>query len=386
MVGTAMVLAIFFTTLIPFYLYISGLYNLYSNELNSRRIRDIDRAAEELEIQVGGRTSIDPPGPRLILIIKNPSHLLIRVERIWAMDVTRKAPINEAPCTEDPIDIPPGWNTTVEMLGCVQGFTGRAQFIAVTERGRLFASRPVDLANGGLPAGLYPYTLTVSVVNMVRGREYSIEIGKIDDDADTQPRSMMYKATASNENVSLSFGATEGSFMVYLYEDGVLVSRARLVSPDSNPARVTLPDYWNVVFILKRSEVTVVTLDLDISAPRVVLEGQSFQFEILATLPVTADEDVRINSDSIGGLLRLEGDYAAGTLQCTANGEIVPPGGRVVILECYLAAGELQGNRRTGSISIIVEPTGYAGEGVDSGYSYPADGDTYTIQVIRQRG
>jgi hypothetical protein len=54
MVGVAIAIAIFFTTLVPLYLYMSTLYNLYSNELNYRRIRDIDRATESLEIAIEG--------------------------------------------------------------------------------------------------------------------------------------------------------------------------------------------------------------------------------------------------------------------------------------------------------------------------------------------
>lgn len=385
MVGMAIVIAIFFTTLVPLYIYMSNLYNLFSNELNSRRIRDIDRAAEDLKLLVEGRTEINPSRSSIGLILKNPSPLLIRVERIWAMNVDLGAPINESPCLNGPIDVYAGWNITLPVNRCLEGFTGRAQFVAITERGRLFSSAPVDIVRGRLVAGLYPYTLTVSVVNMERGKEYTIDVLPLSD-ADIQPRSIRYKATASNENISLSFGATAGTFLVYLLESGVLVGDARLMAPDRNPMSVTLPDYWNVVFILNRGEALVVPLDLEISAPNKILEGESFTIEIFLTLPAQARESVQVNAAAIISALRLQGDYDPGTLTCTPLASLITPGSTISALRCFARANELQGNRNSGSITVTVEPIANAGSGLDSGRQYPADGDSLVIQVTRQRG
>ncbi|MEM4332663.1 MAG: hypothetical protein QXK61_00635 [Nitrososphaerota archaeon] len=386
MVGMAIVVAIFFTTLVPLYLYMSNLYNLFSNELNSRRIRDIDRATEELKLLVEGRTEINPAGPSISLTLKNTSPLMIRVERIWAMDVNLGTPVNDTPCIDSPIDIPAGMNITVQVSSCLEGFTGKVQFIAVTERGRLFGSAPVDIIRGRLVAGLYPYTLTVSVVNMERGKEYTIDILPLGD-ADTQPRSIKYKATASNENISLSFGATAGTFLVYLAENGILVSSTRLLAPARNPMSVTLPDYWNVVFILNRDGISsVVTIDLEIVAPSSVLEGQAFAFDILLTLPDQAEENVQADAIAIMNALKLQGDYDRQSLSCTPFSSILSAGSTITVLSCFARASELQGNRNYGSITITVDPVTAAGIGVDSGQQYPSDGDSVTIQVVRQRG
>ncbi len=385
MVGMAIVVAIFFTTIIPLYLYMSSLYNLFSNELNSRRIKDIDRATEDLKLLVEGKTAIYPGGPSIGLILKNVSPIMIRVERIWAIDINLGSPINEAPCIEGPVDVFAGENFTIPVGGCLNDFTGRVQFIAVTERGRLFGSAPVDINRGRLVAGLYPYTLTVSIINMERGKEYAINILPLDN-ADTQPRSIKYKATASNENISLSFGATAGTFMVYLSENGVLVAGARLLAPNRNPMSVTLPDYWNVVFILRRAEALFVTMDLEVSAPSSVLEGQAFTFNILLSLPAQASESVQVHVAAIMNAMRLQGDYDHQALSCTPSSTTLSPGSTIVILSCYMRANELQGNRGQGSITITVDPVTAAGTGVDSGRQYPSDGDSVTIQVVRQRG
>ncbi|MEM0482796.1 MAG: hypothetical protein QXM16_07940, partial [Nitrososphaerota archaeon] len=281
--------------------------------------------------------------------------------------------------------VPPGWNITVQVNTCTQGFTGRVQFIAVTERGRLFGSAPIDLLRGRIVAGLFPYTLTVSVINMKRGSDYTIDILPLGD-ADIHPRSITYKATASNENISLSFGATAGTFLVYLRENGILVSAGRLIAPPTNPMAVTLPDYWNVVFILSRSEILPVTIDLEISAPSRVLEGESFQFQIILSLPAEAGEDVGINHERIIQAISLGGDYEANTLTCWPVEEKLYPGSTRIALSCSLTAAELQGNRNTGSITITVNRLPDCGTGESSGLPYPSDQDSTIIDVRKQRG
>ncbi len=381
----AIIIAIFFTTLIPLYVYMSSLYNLLSNEINSRRIRDVDRETEDLKLFVEGKSGINQENPSISVILKNTSPLLIRVERIWVMNVETGSPVGDAPCIDRILDVPPGWNITENVNTCVQGFTGRVQFIAVTERGRLFGSAPIDLLRGRIIAGLFPYTLTVSVINMKRGSEYTIDILPLED-ADIHPRSITYKATASNENISLSFGATAGTFLVYLKENGILVSAGRLIAPPTNPMAVSLPDYWNVVFILSRSTIQPVTIDLEISAPNRVLEGEAFQFQIILSLPPQAGEEVRINHNRIIQAISLSGDYEQNTLACWPVAETLSPGSTRIALSCSLTASELTGNRNSGSITITVSQLPDCGIGVDSGLPYPSDQDSTSIQVRGQRG
>ncbi len=385
MVGMAIILAIFFTTLIPLYVYMSSLYGLLSNETNSRRIRDVDRETEDLKLFVEGRSGIGQGSPSISVVLKNTSPLLIRVERIWMMNVAAGSPVGDTPCVNTIVDVPPGWNITVQVNDCTRGFTGRVQFIAVTGRGRLFSSAPIDLFQGRIIAGLFPYTLTVSVINMKRGNEYTIDI-QPQGDADIHPRSITYKATASNENISLSFGTTAGTFRVYLKENGVLVSTARLIAPPTNPVDVTLPDYWNVVFILRRVEILPVTIDLEIFAPSRVLEGESFQFQIFLSLPPQAGEDVRINHDRIIQAISLSGDYEQNTLKCLPVEDTLSPGSTKTALICSLTAAELTGNRNFGSITITVGPIQDCGTGEGSGLPYSSDQDSTIIDVKRQRG
>jgi len=384
MVGVAIAIAIFFTTLVPLYLYMSTLYNLYSNELNYRRIRDIDRATESLEIAIEGTIIPFPSTSNQIrLVLKNTSPLMIRVQRIWAMDVEEAAPIGGDPCIQTPIDVSPGWNTSVRVDQCLTNFTGRAQFIAVTERGRLFASTPVLIIGGRLASGLYPYTLTVSIINMKRGNQYTILISP-QGDADIQPRSITYKATASNENISLSFGATAGTFHVYLLENGGLIGPGRLIAPSTNPAEVTLPDYWNVVFILSRTEITPQTIDLEIIAPSRVLEGESFSFDITLSLPAQAGEGVGINHAAIQNSITLSGDYEPRTLICIQLGDTLTPGSTTIALRCNLNAADLRSNN-PGSITITIPALSSAGTGKESGLAYPSDSDSTSITVRPQR-
>jgi hypothetical protein len=385
MVGMAIILAIFFTTLIPLYVYMSSLYGLLSSEMNYRRIRDVDRETEDLKLLVEGKSGINQGDYGVSVVLKNTSPLLIRVERIWMMNVVTGSPVGDTPCIDRIVDVPPGWNVTVNVDVCTQGFTGRVQFIAITERGRLFGSQPVNLLQGRIMPGIFPYTLTVSIINMRRGSDYTIEVVPLGD-ADIHPRSVTYKATASNENISLSFGATAGTFSVYLKENGALVRTARLVAPPNNPANVTLPDYWNVVFILRGNTIRPVTMGLEISAPRRVLAGVSFSFDIVLSLPSQADEDVRINYDGIIQAMVIRGDYEPNTLDCSKVKDTLSPGSTETVARCYIIAAEPPQNRTAGSITITVNQIQNCGTGVSSNLPYPSNSDSVNIQVRGQRG
>ncbi|MEM4449926.1 MAG: hypothetical protein QXQ33_03780 [Nitrososphaerota archaeon] len=376
-IGIAIVLAIVFTVILPLFMYQASLNSLLSSEINSRMIRDIDRATENL------RVLIESDQDGISVILKNVSPLLINVVRVWAIDANTGSPIGAGPCIDQSYYVPIGNNVTVSVTTCVGTFTGTAQFIAVTERGRLFASDTIKLVGGKPEPGLFPYTLTISVVNMARGNVYQIEVVPMSKDANIDPRSIAYKATASNENISLAFSSTAGSFSIALYENGKLVSKGRLVSPDSNPKVITIPDVTSVVFKLRRQVIIVETLDVEIVAPSQVIEESSFSFSITVKLPITADEEVELDLDKLKDLVRLSGD---GSLTgCSEGSGRLSPGQTITALTCFVVASSLPGNQQ-GSITITVVSSTSLGEGRDSGLSYPSDSDSVRVSVKAQKG
>ena len=291
--GGAIVLAIFFMIIVPLVILIQNSYALFLNESNSRRIFDTDRMSESLTVGV----SQDASTKELTLILSNDGPVNVRIVRIWAIDVVRQKSIPAAePCLNgELLSLPPGGNGTLNVQACVNGFTGIVQFLAVTERGRIFSSNKVYLREGGLVDIVFPYTLTVSIINMKKGRMYEVYVTPLGN-GKVSPEKFTHKATASNENVTVAFGIFPGNYSVALYENGKLVQ-----IPEGNPQIVEVPDKTAVIFVLNRGLIMPTSLDVIIVAPRSVREWSVFTADIYVQLPRQANESVSIIS--VGDIL-----------------------------------------------------------------------------------
>jgi hypothetical protein len=188
---------------------------------------------------------------RLTLLLSNDGPVNVRIVRVWAIDVVRQISIPMAkPCLEgELLSLPPGGNGTFDVQTCVNGFTGIVQFLAVTERGRIFSSNKIYLKEGGLIDIVFPYTLTVSIINMKKGRMYEVYVTPLGN-GKVSPEKFTHKATASNENVTVAFGIFPGNYSVALYENGKLVQ-----IPEGNPQLIEVPDKQAVIFILNRGPI-----------------------------------------------------------------------------------------------------------------------------------
>jgi len=286
--GGAIVLAIFFMIIVPLVILMQNSYALFLNESNSRRIFDTDRMSESLTVGV----SQDASTKELTLILSNDGPVNVRIVRIWAIDVVRQKSIPAAePCLNgELLSLPPGGNGTLNVQACVNGFTGIVQFLAVTERGRIFSSNKVYLREGGLVDIVFPYTLTVSIINMKKGRMYEIYVTPLENGR-VSPEKFTHKATASNENVTVAFGIFPGNYSVALYENGKLVQ-----IPEGNPQLIEVPDTSAVIFTLGHATYKSVELKPLIFAPNTVNKKKIDQItvEIYVQLPKDANESVFI--------------------------------------------------------------------------------------------
>jgi len=286
-VAAVFTVVIVIAALIPTLLYTQSLYSILSSEINERRRFEIERYSEKLDVfvlQIGNE---------LTLKVANTGPISLVVVRVWAYDVGTGATFSpDGPCRIQPIAINPGSEELIDVSACVSGYTGYVMFKVVTERGREFTSNVVGLRNGMLPLSQFPFTLTVSILNMHRGKTYTVEVTPLDDGL-VSPRTFTHKATASNENVTVAFGTTAGTFNVTLYENNRLVDLG-----DSNPQSVRVPDHTAVVFDLERTVITSVNLEVTIMAPRRVgyAEGREVQVSVFVRLPSSAQEPVTITS------------------------------------------------------------------------------------------
>lgn len=360
---------IIFAAFIPALLVTQSLYSLLSNEVNSRRYFETDRFSERLEVVV---TQL---GDEPLLKVVNKGPISVTVVRVWAYDVRTGATLPpDGPCVVVPTTLNPGGETLVNVAPCVQGFTGYVMFEVVTERGREFASDIVSLRRGRLSSSAYPYTLTVSIIDMRRGRTYMVEVEPLDF-GEVSPRRFTHKATASNENVTVAFGTTAGTFRVTLYENGRPVDLG-----DLNPQNVTVPDYTAVIFDLGRQTFTSVELAVIIMAPpRVVVGGNPNRepvtviADVYVRLPANAQEQVvitRVPDD----LLRVTGGGILGG--CTVlTGMTLNPGQPSQIGSCSVTV--VSGN----DVTLTVPAGVIIGEGESSGLQYTNSEATFTIRV-----
>jgi hypothetical protein len=372
--GGIMVLAIVFTVILPLVILSQHTYGIFLNESNSRRIFDADRLSEFLDVNI----SQDPQTLQLTLMVSNQGPIHVNVVRVWAIDVDRQAsiPTSEA-ClrssdTSYIMSLPPGMNGSVAVQQCVQGFTGVVQFLAVTERGRIFSSEKIRLVNGQVVDFVYPFTLTVSIINMKKGRWYEVIVEPLGD-GNVSPRKFTHKATAANENVTVAFGAFAGRYRVSLYENGRLVQLG-----EYNPKVINVPETTAVIFDLGYKPITVVDLVPIITAPNKVnkqgKDSKQIQILISIQLPKDAEEPVTITSIN-NPPIRISG--AANIVdECyiEQSGFILMPGQRAIISTCVINVNN--------DFTIIVDSGMIVGVGENSNLNYVNKDASKEVDVV----
>ncbi|MEM1953626.1 MAG: hypothetical protein QXP81_10740 [Nitrososphaerota archaeon] len=364
-------------------IFTQSLYSLLSSEVGSRRNFDVDRYSERLKIRIGVG---DQPGEPLLLV-ENSGPISVKVVRVWVIENRTGAPLPaDGPCLADQITIDPGQEISIEVGHCIpDDFTGFVLFKVVTSRGRAFTSDLVYIREGRLPSFAFPHTLTVSIVNMRRGRTYTVTVEPVNS-GDAEPKRFTHKATASNENVTVAFGTTAGAFKVTLYENGRLVQ----LGEGRNPVTVSVPDQTSVVFDLGRRSVERVDLQVSLRAvPKTVrLQGGSDDSEIVTLMvyvslpkgPGKEQEDVTITGFD-GSLIGFSGNVNARLLRCeTFTGVTLSPGSTQIIALCDV---EIQGGRGggRGQLTISLAAGAVVGQGEVTGMTYTSGPASTTVDV-----
>jgi hypothetical protein len=269
-----------------------------------------------------------------------------------------------------------GGNGTLDVQACVNGFTGVVQFLAVTERGRIFSSNKVYLEEGGLIDIVFPYTLTVSIINMKKGRMYEVDVTPLGS-GKVSPEKFTHKATASNENVTVAFGIFPRNYSVALYENGKLVQ-----IPEGNPQLIEVPDQQAVIFMLNRGLIISLPLDAIIIAPKKVSENSFFIVEVDVQLSDKANDSVTITSvgdnsitfDLPPGQFDSDCSYYDGF-----SIRLGEPGEREIVAFCSIWVR--QKSTGTKSVGISVPAGTINGIGDESGILYMNEPENTTMKV-----
>jgi len=386
-VGGLIVLAILFTTIIPLVILLQNSYAIFLHESNSRRIFDTDRSSESMLVDLIVTTT----GliKNLKLFLTNDGPITINPVRIWIIDANNQAIL---PCSGSggftpyialtDIVLRPGENKTIdEVSNCLMNpalYNKVVQFLVVSERGRIFSSMRINITSL-LNEFVYPYTLTVSIINMKRGRDYTVEVEPLGE-GDANPRKFTHKATASNENVTVAVGTTAGTYKVTLLENGVPPNELN----GYNPQIINVPDTTAVIFNLKRVEYSAVPLEVIIDAPNKVFvtqgEEEAFDVRIYVQLPKTALEPVEIKFIDVGGI-ELVG-LPSGRIQhsCDPYGSFtIYPDDRKITMTCTVEVkGADPGQEK---LIFTVKPETIKGIGVYSGLTY-SNTEEYSRDIV----
>jgi hypothetical protein len=364
-VAALFTVVIVFAALAPTLLFTQSLYAILSNEVNKRRYFEVDRYSEKLDVLV---LQIDN---RLNLKVENTGPISLVVVRVWAYRIGTGSTLPaDGPCYTQPITLNPGSEALIDVSTCVLGYTGYVMFKVVTERGRQFTSHVVYLLNGVLPSSPYPFTLTVSIINMQRGKTYTVKVTPLDGGL-VSPMTFTHKATASNENVTVAFGTTAGTFRVTLYENNMFRDLG-----DQNPQTVKVPDYTAVIFDLGWIVISPVDLEVVIVAPREVRLSDSgsemvVPVFVFVKLPREAQEPVMI-TDVLDGLLSVSG--GGEVTGCSTVSEIdLHPNQMTLVATCFVTISD--------DVTLTVPAGVIAAEGEDSGLQYFNSAASFVIDV-----
>jgi hypothetical protein len=370
-VGGLIVLAILFTTIIPLIILLQNSYALFLNESNSRRIFDINRLSESLRVSI----SQEPDTKQLALIVSNEGPIHVNVVRIWAIDIDYQKSIpSDGPCLQSSdasyvLSLPPGMNSSIIVQQCVTGFSGIVQFLAVTERGRIFSSEKIKLESGRLIDIVYPFTLTVSIINMRKGRWYEVYVEPLEN-GKVYPTKFTHKATAANENVTVAFGAFAGKYKVTLYEDGKPVRLG-----EYNPQDIYVPETTAVVFNLGYKPYAIVDFKAIIIAPNTVNKKKmpQIQVQIDIQLPVNAEEPVTITFIKVPPV-RFERGATISDCVTVSAGFLLTPGQRQTVSTCIIDVNS--------DFTIVVDRGNIKGEGLYSLQIYVNAEERKNVKVV----
>lgn len=213
--GIIIAVGIIVTVIVPLFLYTENIVSLREQYIVKRHNLDEEKMEEALKS--AAYEDLYTGTHQIMLRFENTGYLAVRVVRIWV--IRRDMP------TTDPIEktvpVPPR-SDQLEIGTGVYASQGKVYDIkVVTERGNIYV--PVGSPITGWQGGVYPWTLSVTIMNMEKGKEYTLEIDKIGEPGPStppyMPKTLVWKATAENQFQSLSFGVTPGTYTVVVQDN-----------------------------------------------------------------------------------------------------------------------------------------------------------------------
>lgn len=206
-----------FSIIIPLIFYIQNENVLYNSSIIERRSLDYYRSQEDLEVHAYEDLK---DYNKIKVEVYNKGDISVVIERIWIID--RNLDLNgiyifenNSDCTPD---LPYLLNPREKVVTFDSGIRAQVGHFydvkIVTRRGNIYIPKesPLYGGHGGNPA-TYAYSLVITIVDMKPGTTYNFTlVGNVP----YSPYTLIYKATASVKDISMSFGVNAGNYTLYL--------------------------------------------------------------------------------------------------------------------------------------------------------------------------
>ncbi len=214
-IAAIIMFVILFSIIIPLIFYIQNENVLYDSSVIERRSLDYYRSQEDLEVHAYEDLK---DYNKIKVEAYNRGDISVIIERIWIID--RNSSLdgiyifeNNSDCKPDlPYLLNPREKVVTFDSG-IKAKTGHFYDIKiVTRRGNIYIPKesPLHGGHGGNPA-TYAYSLVVTIVNMHPGTTYNFTlVGNVP----YSPYTLIYKATASVKDISMSFGVNAGEYIL----------------------------------------------------------------------------------------------------------------------------------------------------------------------------
>jgi archaellum component FlaF (FlaF/FlaG flagellin family) len=216
-IAAIIMFATLFSIIIPLIFYIQNENVLYNSAVIERRELDYYRSQEDLEVHAYEDLK---DNNKIKVEAYNKGDISVIIERIWIID--RNLGLdgiyifeNNSDCTPDlPYLLNPREKVITFDTG-IKAIVGHFYDIKIiTRRGNIYIPKesPLHGGHGGNPA-TYAYSLIVTIVNMHPGTTYNFTlVGNVP----YSPYTLIYKATASVQDISMSFGVNAGEYTLYM--------------------------------------------------------------------------------------------------------------------------------------------------------------------------
>lgn len=217
MLGTVIAVGILVTAVVPLILYMQSTAALYDQSVARRHIADEEKMDERLYSDV--YEDFYHETHEIMLTLYNPGELVVTVVRIWV--IRRDNPLNPIIVEGGvlPLSLPPRGDQVEVGTGVIAEKDVWYDVKVVTERGNIYVPSGSPLIGG--EGSKFPHTLTVTLINMEKGRDYRLELEAVGTGGWVPvyfPQTLEWKATSSNQFQSLGFGVNPGTYNVSIHE------------------------------------------------------------------------------------------------------------------------------------------------------------------------